>query len=56
MDDAFMHTIHEIKWNVELNKNKSEDDPGGLTRYLQTLDDSTNNPFKEEIRRKYNEY
>ena len=30
--------------------------PGGLTRYLQSFDVLMNKPFKEEIRRKYNEY
>ena len=30
--------------------------PGGLTRCLQPLDVSIYKPFKEEIRRKYNEY
>ena len=56
MDDASMHKIPEIKRNVELSKTKMTIIPGGLTRYLQPRDVLINKPFKEEIRRKYNEY
>ena len=56
MGDASMHKIPEIKRSVELSETKVMMIPGGLTRYLQPLDVSINKPFKEEIRRKYNEY
>ena len=56
MDDASMHKIPEIKRSVELSETKVMMIPGGLTRYLQPLDVSINKLFKEEIRRKYNEY
>ena len=56
MDDASMHKTPEIKRSVELSETKVMMIPRGLTRYLQPLDVSINKPFKEEIRRKYNEY
>ena len=56
MYDAYMNKIPEIKRSVELSETKVMMIPGGLTRYLQPLYVSINKPFKEEIRRKYNEY
>ena len=56
MDDASMNKMPEIKRSVELSETKVMIIPRGLTRYLQPLDVSINKPFKEEIRRKYNEY
>ena len=55
MGDASMHKILEIKRSVELSETKKMMS-GGLTRYRQPLDVSINKRFKEEIRRKCNEY
>ena len=56
IDGASMHSIPEIKRSVELSETKVMMIPGGLTGYLQPLDVSISKHFKEEIRRKYNEY
>ena len=56
MDNASMHKISEINRYEELSETKVMMIPGSLTKYLQSLDVSINKPFKEEIRRMYNEY
>ena len=56
MDEASMHKIPEIKRSVELSETKVMMIPGGLTKYIQPLDVAISKPFKEEIRRRYNEY
>ena len=56
LDEASVHKIPEIKKSLELSETKVMMIPGGLTRYLQPLDVSINKPFKDGIRKKYNEY
>ena len=56
LDDASMHKTPGIRKSIELSETKVMMIPDGLTRYLQPLDVSINKPFKDGIRRKYNEY
>ena len=56
LDEASVHRIPEIKKSLELSETKVMMIPGGLARYLQSLDVSINKPFKDRIRKKYNEY
>ena len=51
-----MHKTPGIRKSIELSETKVMMIPDGLTRYLQPLDVSINKPFKDGIRRKYNEY
>ena len=56
LDEASMHKIFEIKKSFGFSEAKVMMIPGVLTGYLQPLDVWVNKPFKDRIRKKYNEY
>ena len=56
LDEASVHKIPEIKKSLELSETKVMMIPGGRTWYLLPIDVSINKPFKDGIRKKYNEY
>ena len=56
LDEASVYGILEIKKSLELSETKVMMIPGGQTRYLKPLDVSINKPFKDRIRKKFNEY
>ena len=56
MDYASMQKIHIVKDKIKECKIKRSMIPGGLPRYLQSLDVSINKPFKDELKKRYKKY
>ena len=56
MDRATTHFSERIKDLFAENKSKYVLIPPGATRYLQPLDIAINKPFKDDMRKKYNEF
>ena len=56
LNKALVHRIPEINKSLEFCEIKVMMIPGGLTRYLQSLDVSIKKPIKDGIRKKFNEY
>ena len=56
MDYASMQKIHIVKDKAKECKIKISMIPGGLARYLQSLNVSINKPFKDELKKRYTKY
>ena len=56
MDDLSMHKIDIEKDKIKECKAQISMIIGGLVKYLQPLDVSINNPFKDELKKRYTKY
>ena len=56
MNYESMHKIDIVKVKIKEYKTKVSIIPGGLTRYLQSLDVCINKLFKDELKKRYTKY
>lgn len=53
LDKALLHLTKNVLEMFKNNKQFKSYIPGGLTRFIQSLDIVINKPFKEALRKKY---
>ena len=56
LNEASILKIPKIKKSLELSETKIKMIPGVPIRYLQPINVSIKKPFKDKIRKKFNEY